>query len=298
MASEGIEIRTCPKTTRTLTLTTWDESRQQSLTPFTDGDFASWGMSPTAPKGVHVKEFLTDASGRAWVAKSGALAQQYPADHNEAMERGRRVAFPVNEAITALLYSQAGILMNNVGLGFRRMLNPLFGIPELLMTSFHEMQHGTLRSEMGVFKRSARYIEDLFCMACLDVIMGHRDHKPHNYIVTPAGQLLPFDNSDCMYEDWLEAPCKVSVFHRARTDEPECPSWTDDSRAAVATRMAAVTPEVIDLVFAAVPEEFVREHDESVDAGPYAAGSMLEKRDRMKTNLKVFKCWASSVTAT
>src|SRR5437660_740186 len=101
------------------------------------------------------------------------------------------------------------------------MLNPRVGRYELLRTSFHQMQRGTVRSAMDEFERSARYIEDIFCMACLDMIIGQRDHKEHSYMVTSVGNLLPFDNQ-------ISARTPLSRMRSARsagnTSTITCPS--------------------------------------------------------------------------
>ena len=77
-----------------------------------------------------------------------------------------------------------------------------------LLTSFHRMEHGKLRSQIGTFKHSERYVVDIFCMAIVDVIMGQRDHKWHNYMVTPDERLFLFDNGDCLTRrpDWDSVP--------------------------------------------------------------------------------------------
>jgi hypothetical protein len=234
--------------------------------------------------------------GRAWVAKSGALAQEFPPDHDDAVERGRRVAFPINEAIAALLYRQAGLSIE-VGLGIRTMVNSHSKTEESLIASFHEMQRGTLRCKLGAIESTDRYIEDVLCVACLDTIMGQRDHKTHNYMVTTEGRLFPFDNSDCMHEEWLSARCDAELFEDVRTYEPERPRWTDAFRRAVISRMASVTPGVVDAIFAALPEAIVQAHDASLGAGPYVAGSLREKREHLKANLEVFRDWAVNAPA-
>jgi hypothetical protein len=278
-----------------LPITIWDEALQQQLRPFTESDFLARGMSSAEKNGVHVKEFLTDPSGGGWVAKSGALAEAFPSQHDAAVERGRRIAFPINEVIAALLYRQAGIAMD-VGLGTRTMFNHHFATKEPLLTSFHEMQRGTLRCKLGTFERSERYLEDVLCVACLDVIMGQRDHKPHNYMVTIDGRLFPFDNSDCMHEEWLHAACSVGLFEDVKTHEPDPPAWTDGFRESVVTRMASITSDVVDAVFGALPEAIIQAHDASLGAAPYVAGSLWEKRARLKANLQVFRHWADQFT--
>jgi len=249
-------------------------------------------MHPNATNGVHVKQFLNDPTGGAWVAKSGALNEPFLPTHTPAVERGRRVAFPLNEALASLIYPKAGIKTNEVALGLRTMFVRPTGTWEPLLTSFHRMQTGWLRDHVQ-FERTSRYLEDLLCMACIDIILGQRDHKPHNYLVTPELDLFLFDNSDCMYQDWLAAPCDPDLFETVWTYEPSRPVWTDATRAATATRVTAITPDFIDEVFATIPIEFRRAHDTCIDAGPYAAGSMLQKQERIKTNLEVFNRWAS-----
>jgi len=89
------------------------------------------------------------------------------------------------------------------------------GTWEALLTSFHRMHLGWLARPCPV--RSHRAIsEDLLCMACVDVIVGQRDHKPHNFMVTPELDLFLFDNSDCMHQDWLAAPCDPESFSKPR----------------------------------------------------------------------------------
>ena len=86
----------------------WDEERQRELKPFTDVDFEKWNMDPAATNGVHAKQFLNDLAGGAWVAKSGALNEPFGPAHTSAVERGRRVAFPLNEALASLHLSAGG----------------------------------------------------------------------------------------------------------------------------------------------------------------------------------------------
>ena len=59
--------------------------------------------------------------------------------------------------------------------------------------------------------------------------------------------------------------------------------------------VSGVSMEFIDEVFTAIPVEFRRAHDTCIDAGPYVAGSMLQKQERLRTNLKVFDQWARRV---
>ena len=253
-------------------------------------------MRPYDTNGVHVKQFLNDPTGEAWVAKSGALNEVSLPTHTLAVESGRRAAFPLNEALASLIYSQAGIRTNEVGLGFRTMFVRPTGIWEPLLTSFHRMEHGRLRDQLGTFLRSEDYIVDVFCMAIVDVIIGQRDHKWHNFMVTPDGRLFLFDNSDCLHEDQLREPPDFNQFEEARMFEPERPPWTDSIRAAVIARVSAITPEFISSAFAAIPDEFRRAHDACLDGRPYVAASMFHKQEWMKANLGTFRRWASTMT--
>jgi hypothetical protein len=230
----------------------WTQAEQDRLTPFTAGDFLMWNMRSSDTNGVHVKQFLNDPAGGAWLAKSGALNEAFLPTHTPAVERGRRAAFPLNEALASLIYAQAGIKTNEVGLGLRTMFVRPTGTWEPLLTSFHRMEHGKLRDKIGAFERSEDYILDIFCMAIVDVIIGQRDHKWHNFMVTPDGRLFLFDNSDCMHEDQLRNPPDLNQFEEARMFEPERPPWTDSVRAGVVTRISAITPKFIDDAFASM----------------------------------------------
>jgi hypothetical protein len=122
-------------------------------------DYESWRLpgSETA-KGVHVKEFLTNSAGTAWMVKTGAVRESHP-NHTDLMERGRRIAFPLNEAVSSILFRSVGILTNLVALGFRSFHVPRTGRCERLLVSFHEMRAGILRSDRNIFTPPTRYVE-------------------------------------------------------------------------------------------------------------------------------------------
>jgi hypothetical protein len=248
--------------------------------------------SETIGAGVHEKLFVRDETGIAWLIKSGALNEPYKATHTKAEEISRRAAFPVHEVIVPLLLAKCGVLVNEVGLGFRTMDIPVHRERARLLVSIHRMQPARRRDQIVPFKPTDLFIEDLFAMLCENVVVGQRDHELHNYMVTPNDRLLAVDNGDCMKGDWIDKEAQSSDFDAITSKEEARLSWTAELRRAVKCRLEPLTVQIADAAFAALPAEGVAWHDSALGSGYYLTGTVALKQIRVSRNLEAMRRWA------
>jgi hypothetical protein len=279
-------------TVRPPTLRFWNDSERLVLTSFTVSDFVEFNMEPDGLNGVQAKEFVRDGEGTAWLLKSGALGDSDTARPSPREERSRRAAFPVHEAIVALLLQSVGVCVSDVDLAFRT-LQPV-GEPEplRLLVSVHRLVHGRRRDKAGDFQPSAAFSEDLFVTLCMNIVVGQRDHQLHNYLVDSHDRFVVIDNSACMYDDWLTNELTSRHFDDVSSLEPLDRGWPAALMERVQRRFEPLTEAVVNTAFTAVPTEAVAWHDAAAGIGYYAPGTIAQKQARVGKNVKALRRWA------
>lgn len=273
------------------TLHFWGESDPLALTPFTARDFIEFNMKLEDLNGVQAKAWVRDPTGTAWLLKSGALGDPDSKRPSPDEEKTRRAAFPVHEALVAMLLRSVGVYAGDVDLAFRTLRAVDEPKPLRLLVSAHRLLHGRRLDKVDDFQPSAPFADDLFVALCVNVVIGQRDHERHNYLVGDNERFIPIDNSGCMYGDWLTTDLTVQQFDNIRSLELHVPTWTDARRERVQRRLEPLTAEVVESAFAALPLEAVAWHDAAAGIGYYAPGSLVKKEARAKSNIEELRRW-------
>jgi hypothetical protein len=269
----------------------WSETDAIALTPFTDADYGEFNIPTSAKNGVQAKQFVKDASGDAWLIKSGALGEKHPDNLTREEEKSRRAAFPIHQALASLLLRAVGVLVNEVGLGFRTMNIEEPRETVRLLVSIHRMQRARRRDHVSGFLPSIEFVDDLFTMLCVNRVIGQGDHQLHNYMVSETGRLLAVDNGACMKGDWLSRDCTTDDFDRIESLEETARMWTDQARTRIKGRLRPLTGKVVDAAFSALPAAAVAWHDQDVGPEFYAVGTIAEKQARINANVAVLRRW-------
>ena len=270
----------------------WGESEDLALTLFTASDFIEFNMEPDGLNGVQAKAFVRDQDDIAWLLKSGALGDTGSTRPSPDEERTRRAAFPVHEAIVAMLMKGVGVSAGDVDFAFRTLLPVDEPGPLRLLVSAHRLVHGRRCDKAGDFQPSATFTDDLFVALCVNLVIGQRDLERHNYLVGDDGRFVPIDNSGCMYGDWLSTDLVLRQFDDIESLEPLARTWTDELRERVQRRLEPLTPGVVGTVFAALPPDAVAWHDTAAGIGYYAPGTLAQKEVRIWKNVEVLRRWA------
>jgi len=94
-----------------------------------------------------------------------------------------------------------------------------------------------------------------------------------------------------MKDDWLTRECRDKDFEFTRP-EGTTAVLADSLRARVKERVGVLTSRTIDEVFAALPPPSVEWHDQNVTPDSYVAGTVAEKRFRVRANVEVLRRWS------
>lgn len=270
----------------------WGNSDDLPLTSFTVADFLEFNMERNDLNGVQKKEFLRDRDGTAWLLKSGALGDAGSTRPSPDEEMSRRAAFPVHEAIVTMLLTSVGIRAGDVDLAFRTLLPVDEPRPLRLLVSAHRLVHAQRADKAGDFQPSVAFTDDLFIALCLNLVVGQRDHERHNYLVGNDGRFVPIDHSGCMHGDWLTTDLRAQQFDDIRSLESHAPTWAPALRERLQHRLEPLTAVVIEAVFAALPPEAVKWHDDAAGVGYYAPGTLAQKEVRIRKNVEALRRWA------
>lgn len=275
-----------------------------------DSDLSGWASLPKARyhdydlnddderNGVDTKQLLTDPEGRAYLIKSGAYGEtpnheRKPLPPEE--EQSRRLAFPIHEAISSLLYDSVGVTVGKVSLAFRT-FDRVGSTGERnvrLLASIVEMRPARLRKNIENLAPCGTYSVDFFCMLVLDKILGQHDRPNHNYMITPNGTLLAIDNAACMHGEWWSEALQPDAFEflHAHDQDDAADIASEHTKRAAAERTSSLTSAVVDEAFLALPTRASNYHEENFVVGYYTPASLDKKKQRIKENLCALREW-------
>jgi len=275
-----------------------------------DSDLSAWAPLPKERypdydlnddderNGVDTKQFLTDPQGRAYMIKSGAYGETPRPERPPrplAEERSRRLAFPIHEALSSLLYDSVEVTVSNVSLAFRT-FDQVGSTGERnvrLLASVVEMRPAQLRKNIENLAPCRTYSVDFFCMLVLDKVLGQGDRPNHNYMITTNGMLMAIDNAACMHSEWWSEALAPDAFEHLhpRVQDDAADIASEHTKRAAAERTSRLTAAVVDEAFLALPSRARNCHEEKFEVGKYTPARLDQKKQHIKENLCALREW-------